>query len=245
MMDDPGIWNFEPPIGSLRCGSLTGRVDVSHPERGVRNLCVGSNAIAGELLATSWIAEGSIGWPTRLADAYVRGGDLVANYGQLPNWPFAPQIYWRSEQGADSSDLVGIDRGASSSLSLLVSIQTDSLDSRPQIRVSTQLPTDEVIRVEQGESSRSVLPTCYLWRLPGDEWSYAEIVPASDFRDVSIEHAEAGLASVHWDLFAEFLEKGVICRARIQSVILPRERDLDFAAAYCQAMERRPLPLTT
>jgi hypothetical protein len=41
------------------------------------------------------------------------------------------------------------------------------------------------------------------------------------------------------------LEKGVIRRARLQSLFVPRENDVQLVAECCRAIESRPLPLTT
>jgi hypothetical protein len=48
-----------------------------------------------------------------------------------------------------------------------------------------------------------------------------------------------------WRLFAEFLEKGVIRRARIHGAIVPRDNDVEIAAACCKAIDGLELPLTT
>jgi hypothetical protein len=50
---------------------------------------------------------------------------------------------------------------------------------------------------------------------------------------------------LEWRLFSEFLEKGVIRRARVHAAILPRQNDLEIAAACCAAIDRLELPLTT
>ena len=47
------------------------------------------------------------------------------------------------------------------------------------------------------------------------------------------------------ELIAEFMEKGVIRRTRLDSVFLPRERDVELVAECCSQFATRPLPLTT
>jgi hypothetical protein len=251
MTSDNAFWQFDPPNASLRCGSVSGRVDVSRPQLGLHDLRVNSTAIPGALLSAAWFADeetasaahGPADWPMPVADAYVRGGDLVATFGRMPNSPYSPQIYWRVEQVAGSTELGG--------LSLIVSVQTDLLDSHPQIRVTTRLAADELIRIDSHSQSEirnqksEILPACLLWRLPGGKLSYAEIVPQSDFRQVTMARDANGVATAHWDLFAEFLEKGVIRRARIHAVFLPRQDDIELATGCCRLLERRPLPLTT
>ncbi len=50
--------------------------------------------------------------------------------------------------------------------------------------------------------------------------------------------------SAKWELFADFLEKGVIRRARVYGVLLPREDDIELALECCAAVQQIPLPLT-
>jgi len=251
-------WTFERPLGRLCCGALTGAVDVSRPQLGLHELRIRGAAVDGELLAASWLAaddappissaaDRSADWPMEVADAYVRGSDLVATYQRHPDWPFTPQIYWRAEPtgwpgSGDNRRSAAADEPPSiAALSLLVSVQTDVLDSHPRIRITTRLAADEVVRI----GPRDAMADCLLWRLPGGEVSYAEIAPAGDVRDLSVESAGAGMWRAQWDLFADFLEKGVIRRARLQSVFLPRARDEERAAACIRAVQQRPLPLTT
>jgi hypothetical protein len=240
MNESLGQWSLVETRASLDCGALSATVDVARPQLGLHELRFDEVAVLGEIGSVHWMAsapqsgepsgEPTAGWPTKVSDAYVRGRDLVASYERLPTWPFAPQIYWRIDEG-----------GALANLSMLVSIQTDSLDSHPCVRVTTRLPADEVIQFE----SDSVAAAGLIWRLPGGKLSYAEVVLDSDRQSASVERDDNGLACCNWDLFAEFLEKGVIRRARIESLVLPRENDSERVAAVCQLLDRRPLPLTT
>jgi hypothetical protein len=51
--------------------------------------------------------------------------------------------------------------------------------------------------------------------------------------------------SIRHQLFASFLEKGVILRARLRGEFLPRERDADLAAEAYRQFLAAPPPLTT
>jgi hypothetical protein len=242
-------WDFTSPTAELRSGPLTARVNISQPQLGVHNLRWNGAAIGGRLLATAWSDprqparqdsaakhDSPAAWPITATDAYVRGGDLVATYGRLPNSHYAPQLYWSIEQPPIAKDSARSPLPAHCLLALTVSIQTDLLDSHPEIQVSTQLPAEEMIRVAEG---------CVVWRLTGSPISYAEFALARDFHHLSLNCNSEGMHIASWDLFAEFLEKGVIRRAQIKSAILPREDDTHLAKDYCEALERRPLPLTT
>jgi hypothetical protein len=186
-------------------------------------------------------------------DAYVRDGDLVGTYAAADNWPFASQLYWRAERFSAGAEAIA-------SLCLLVSIQTDLLDTHPQLAVVSQWPADEMIsitaatgekaHVETVENSAIQLVGCtenraLLWRSRGMRFSYAEFALASDFQQLEVSPAGADLSQARWRLFSEFLEKGVIRRAQIHAALLPREQDIELATSLCERLMSRPLPLTT
>jgi hypothetical protein len=188
----------------------------------------------------------------QLADAYVRGRDLVASYQAHKDWPYATQVYWSAAESGGFQAWQG-------GLSLLVSLQTSLLDTWPTMFIASRLVADEVLLVtcesgapaeikplDRGKHSfRPMTSTCcVLSRLAGLPFSYAEIMPASDLREVAIDRGDDA-CHVRWELFAEFLEKGVIRRARMQSIVVPRANDIEHSVAVCRAIERRPLPLTT
>jgi hypothetical protein len=103
--------------------------------------------------------------------------------------------------------------------------------------------------VEYLQAKQMVRPSAdicgVLHRLTELPISYAELMPGSDFRALTVRQTAHGEYQAEWDLFADFLEKGVIRKARLQTAFLPRENDVQIALEYCAAIERRPLPLTT
>jgi hypothetical protein len=244
------IWQFQRTVAELKCGSLVARVDASQPQLGVQSLRLANQAVAGSLLS---LMPGDLAaWSAGLADAYVRGGDLVATYEPANDWPYAPTIYWHAEQTAR--------HGGLATLSLLVSIQTNLLDTHPRVCVATELPAQEVLQLSMrgsGKLNASAVDakqrtiasdsatTGVLWRLPGGQVSYVEIAEANDFRQLVIARNDGGVWRSDWELFAEFLEKGVIRRARLQAAFLPSANDVALAAELCRSLESRPLPLTT
>ncbi|MCI0334165.1 MAG: hypothetical protein L0228_13185 [Planctomycetes bacterium] len=248
------FWTLDRAIAKLRVGPLSGRVDVARPELGLHDVCFGGRGLSGRSLGVRRDLENGAepSWPLAVADAYVRGDDLVVSYLPSNDWPYSPQVYW-SASALDSFD------GLLGSLSVLVSVQTHLLDTWPRIVIESRLACNELLFVERGEGkgvdARSltrdctIRPTgaacCIVWRLADAPISYAEFMPASDFRELQVQGNQKGNCRVQWLLFAEFLEKGVIRRARLQSAFLTRDNDLELVAACCRAMEQRELPLTT
>jgi hypothetical protein len=173
-------------------------------------------------------------------------------YSPTDTWPFSPQIYWQADDSQLSQNLYA-------SVSLLISIETHLLDTWPRVSIHSHLQPDDVVYVARGANHEQPPelpvhgervfrpasgPSCILQRLAGGQVSFAEVVPASDFRELSVQHDD-GISRTTWTLFNDSLEKGVIRRTRLQAVFLPRENDTQHALAICDAIERRPLPLAT
>ena len=256
---DRAAWTLTGNVAELRCEKLSARVDAQRPYAGVHNVAIDGGPHPLELLRVyrsdrvndhiadpSWVGDRKSPWPLPLVETYVRGTDLVASYQAEDAWPFFPQLYWR----AGSLNAVP---GVIGSVSLLVSVQTHLLDTVPQIAVASRMKCEESLYIS-GRRAPSPAATieslsteddcCVVSRMKDLPLSYIEIMPAGDFHAVK-PPAEKGDALCEWRLFAEFLEKGVIRRARIHAAIVPRERDLEIAAACCEAIDRLELPLTT
>ena len=242
-MDDANFWTRFRQASKLAGCELSALVNLDRLDVGIQ--AVRQDGDDFRLLSISPNESGD-GWPAKLVDSYTRGNDMVTTYAGTDAWPFAPQIYWTF----DSENPVV--------LTLVVSIQTDRLDTHPRIFVRSKLPADEMMQLSvagdellmdsHADGELQIDPrasACSLiWRLAGGELSYAEIMPTSDFRRVSVERT-GNTVGTRWELFSEFLEKGVIRRARLQATFVPRENDLQIVAECCQAISRRPLPLTT
>jgi hypothetical protein len=188
-----------------------------------------------------------------VCDQYIRGSDLVAAYASSDAWPYASQLYWSAIERR------GVDVAAMLEMSLLVSIQTNLLDTHPRVEVKTHFAAEQVLvanLTKTGEFQFELLPdgehtilprasaSCLIWRFADQPMSYAEVVEECDFRKLQLR-CRAGKCESRWQLFAEFLEKGVIRRARIHAAFLPRKGDVEYAAAFCRRIEQQPLPLTT
>jgi hypothetical protein len=252
-------WRLEGARGFLNAGQLSGRVDAWRPDLGMQETCVGGDDVVERWMCVSRedtqdrATSNTISptWPLPLAEAYVRGSDLVASYEAVSDWPYSPQIYWRAGHLDAMRDVVG-------SLSLLVSVQTHLLDTYPKIVVESTIRADHALHLtadgrrqaepamigDEAEFRTSAGIHCLLRRLRGSSLSYAEFMPASDFRVVRVTRDSEGRCGVRWEIFAEFLEKGVIRRARVHAAFMRSDNDLATAAACCEAIERDALPLT-
>lgn len=256
MAQNTEYWTLEHRVARLRLDTATARVDVAQPQLGVQELRLDSRSIDGQLLALA-PSEAVATWPARVADAYVRGPDLVATYAggafeDGTSWPYSPQVYWTILPPEHGSEIVA-------SLALVVSIQTDLLDTHPRIDVRSNLTAEEVLLIcvsgdemlvdSHVEGVQAIDPRAsayaIVWRFEDGTPSYAEIMPTTDFRQLAVERLSTGEFQSRWELFAEFLEKGVIRRARLQSLFVPRENDVQLVAECCRAIESQPLPLTT
>ena len=254
MSANNNAWTLNGAIAELHRGQLVARVDVSRPDLGLHQIHLNGRELPSQLLAVCRHAgeashKTDAAWPLPLADAYVRGDDLVASYQPADDWPYSPQFYW------NASSLEGVDQ-LLGSLSLLISVQTHLLDTWPRISVGSQFTCRELLQLippagttEPLQPDQTIRPStsacCVLYRPADVPISYVEIMPPTDFRELTVRPAAGGGYRAEWHLFADFLEKGVIRRARLQSAFLPRQNDVQRALECSATMERRPLPLTT
>lgn len=254
---EPVSWTLDGKLAQLRNCVFAGKVNVGLPNLGLHCDVLSNGSAVCRLLGT--VADhypGTSAWPIEIADSYVRGNDLVTSYRAIDDWPYSPQIYWSANTLTSVNDTLG-------SLSLLVSVQTHLLDTHPQIHVHSCLPNSETQLITLAENgaanvesvtahkaiARDVEPSgatfCLLWRPVAAPISYVEIASAIDIRRITIGLARSENMLATWQLFAEFLEKGVILRSRVHGAILPRANDTELALECCRAAQQAPLPLTS
>ncbi len=179
---------------------------------------------------------------------------LVANYRESEDWPIRVEAAWHAA-GPSAA------HGALATLELVVSVETQLLDSRPELTLRSFCPVCQVSRLVAPEGPgfepvkqgfpRAIKPDegpgCLLFRLPPGDLSYAEMVHPYDFRDSRLQTDEGHAPTVclHHRLFGGSLEKGVIRRARVRGVFLRREDDARRAAeSYARFVAAEP-PLGT
>jgi hypothetical protein len=244
-------------VARLQLERFSAIVDSRNPAGGLRDVHVDGRELAafhplGVALKAVERAEAQSS-----VERYLRGGDLVATYADQPAAAMRTQIYWRAAAHERHRAIAAI--------SLVVSVQTSLLDSHPALAARSQLVASEAYRLTDAERGTfaSILPAvhdevaaddvddapqCYLFRLPGRQYSYAEMVQPSDERHSHWEgwlHGTDYRLQLQHELFPRWLEKGVILRARVLGVLLDRQDDKACAAAHWAAFLRDELPLTT
>jgi len=249
------MWRVEDHNARLTLGELSASLDLLKPAAGLGQFAVAGNRLAAEVLQVAWPErEKSVEPPP---ENYVRGGDLVATYAETSLWPFRAQLYWRT----------GTHRGpqgqaaAVAAIELVASIQTQLLDTQARLSARSRVAVREVFRLRdprRGEFERcdparskrfqrSQAPACFLLRLD-DRLSYGEMVHPLDFQGstLAFDSGPAGAGvSLNHDLFLSPLEKGVILRARVLGVFLPRRDDQQALAAHYAVFSAAEPPLTT
>ncbi len=253
-------WRLEKEqFAQLQLGPLMAMVDLGQPAAGL----VGSLRLGADLLeeaqllgvVADWLwADGEVSLP----EAHVRGEDLVAAYQQTAyqqtaGRPLRVEALWRAMRPAEEEFMVGVE--------LVVSVRTDAAQSRPELAVQTRLAAGETLRLRDAdaldyrrlspgpEAPLNVRPAdgagCLLFRLPGGRLSYAQMVHPADFQrdELTADPEDASPVCLRHHLFGEPLEKGVILRARVRGVFLPREDDRRRAAACYLAFAASEPPL--
>ena len=139
MNRDDEIWSLNKNAGRLHSAALQAEIDLAHPQLGLRTMELAGQQHSGPRLRVG-PRDSHDSWPAKLADAYVRGRDLVASYAPTDTWPYSPTIYWTADALESHSEILA-------SLSLVVSIQTNLLDTHPRLDVRSELAADEVVMV--------------------------------------------------------------------------------------------------
>ncbi len=240
----PPAWQLDKHFARLRCGRFRATVDVTRPADGLVEVCPGSDRLTDACLLGIAIPSYPAGDATALIEDYARGGDLTAAYKESQDWPVRVDAFWRAAGPAQSEKFAA-------AVELVVSVRTQEPDSRPELAAESRLSASETLHLVDKETAdyrplaaaaaTVIRPEdgtgCLLFRPPGVELSYAEAVHPTDFQRDELISRSGGVGTVllRHHLFANGLEKGVILRARVAGVFLPREGDRYIAARWYQA----------
>ncbi len=250
------MWSLTGSIAQLRAPGLQAQLDLRRPRRGLHAIAV---RIAGEWTPVTAISQllqialaGREGGADSLVDSYVRTVDLVATYAPHAVNDVQSQVYWR-----------GLECPAASAwgVELLLSVQTDLLNSDPSSVITTDVSAQEIWTTrdddawERCEVGPPAVPGqavaaphgAFLFRLAGVPVSYLEMVHPSDLDRAAVSLANEGGSSLKSSmrLFPDAMEKGVIRRGRVRGLFLPRADDLLAATALRREFVAAEPPLTT
>jgi hypothetical protein len=240
-MADKFEWNLSEDTASFKTKSLVASVKKRFPHEGLVDVEYDGLAVQADLLQLSPHPPAPATGET-IIDEYARGRDLIVTYAQTPARSVRPRLYWRILE-----EFSGVE--------LLIALQTSLLDSDPTMRALTRFvgKDAEVLAADTelqfSEVQVSSKPTkidsvgLFLIRPLGAEYSYAEMVYPSDFQGAEIGDEDGPY--VRYELAPEPLEKGVIRKARVRGVFMPRENDHAIAVAAYKDLAAAAPPLTT
>ena len=111
-------------------------MQLEHPEQGIRFASPLSDSSVQLLRIGLRDATAPLSTP-RVVDHYIRQKDLVVTY-EYDQPQMRMQLYWRHATWRDSAG------GSLTGLCLLLSLQTNRLDSRPTVTVATEIACEKV-----------------------------------------------------------------------------------------------------
>jgi hypothetical protein len=173
-------------------------------------------------------------------EVYVRDNDLIARFRQSAGDEYAFQLDWR---------LLGSDGQFAAGVELWLSIQTELLDIRPEIEVACQGPrrhawksvSHATLAGELTDSIDSDSPAAFVCEAE-DSTGVWMIDPSDQAQTRIVSAPEDSMMRVRF--FGQFMEKGVIRRARMRFLVAPGEISTAHLASEYRAFANSPLPLT-
>ncbi len=201
----------------LHCGALIAAI----PSTGVHGL--GDVKYAGHGLGATLLTVHTPAGPLPPAvESYVRGADHVTTHEPTDAFPFRTQLYWSGKPLADGAVAT----------TLSVSLQTDLLDTRPELLLHTEIA---------GATARHWNAGACRLQTPAGLTLVVTPHP-SDAAECELEIAE-GKCTLR--VSPPFLEKGVIRRIRLAAIVLPGDASDKAIAAALADLANDPPPLTT
>jgi hypothetical protein len=227
------VWKLEGTTARFDDGRLQARVDLLAPLRGLHALSFAGKPLAADDAALGVDVPLVAADDLSLPETYARVDDLVATYLQTESRPFRLQAYWRRvEFDTRSARLAG------TAIELQVSINTSLLDTHPSVAVSTHIAGAREAAASHRRRytiTRAALGLVY----------FEALHPTDEFHAAPAAGMSPGNSAATHTLFGDFLEKGVIVRARIRGVFLPAEIGAPDLDALYDDFVNEPLPLTT
>jgi len=254
MSDTP--WQPRGFTAAVHLNDLRAVADLTQARDGLTQLVIAGQAFpAARLLGIALFSTVDAAGAAPLEN-YVRGADLVVAYEPSGRQAVRVDALWRAIAPAAADVFLA-------AVDLVVSVRTDVLDSRPELPVQSTVPAGEVLQLQGLDPvawTALALPSaaaltigpgrgtgCVLFRLPGCDLTYVEMVHPADFQYDELRRDECGGQTVQiaHRLFRTSLEKGVILRARVRGIFLKRQGDTQCAAECYAAFAGADPPLGT
>ena len=226
---NPPCWLLQDHVARLHLPAVSAAFDADRPVEGLTKIAILDRSWSGgRLLGVSGSIQSAA---TTLTDWHVRGDDLIAIYETgLPDAAQVDLLWHAARPAAADPWLARID--------LLVSVRTERLDWRHDVRLESVLPA--VTAVETIDSQESIFTV--------GGWSLAVMVHPADLgrQELTAEAATPATRHLRHRLFrTESLEKGVILRERTRVWFLPASVDRAALAAYFAEFAAADPPLST
>jgi hypothetical protein len=253
------MWRIEGHNARWKSRQLEATLDISRPDVGLRRIRCGG-ALVERLSLLQMHLSSSAAACQPVEDCYVRGPDLIVTYAETSVRPTRPQVYWRVIDEQDASNIIMLEG--------IISNQTEMLDMDPSVCVSCDVPGNTWLCHENRESREEPSTSSFrpvslehdlrvpipvppggcalLARFPELEWTFGQILLPSDLLGAElIGNPLEQTSRVRLQLFADRLEKGVLRRARADTILVDRSRDESVIADYLWRMAQTAPPLTT
>ncbi len=249
------MWHLDPSSARWESARFSAAMELAFPSRGLQAITWDGAALADAALMQVTVAARGGERAERIEDAYIRGSDLIVTYAEASDSVVRPQVCWRVvHQPHAASGVV---------LEVLVSVQTQCLDSDPRVQVTSVLPGREWMLLTGGAAASDCRPVGWpdasphtvdvaaacqalLARLPASACSYGHILTPSDLVHAQLSWDAARRATaLETTYFAGRLEKGVLRRARSRAVLMPRAGDAELLVELLLGTVATAPPLTT
>ena len=196
------FWDLDGKRAVLHTGQLRGMVDLTQPLRGLTAILVDGQAQPGWLMGVDVASAETRGvskdQPWEIADAYIRGRDLVATYREPLEQPFNLQLYWRVIDALD----------VAAAIDLICSIQTPLWEAHPSVSVCSSMFNAPAAIVGGSLMISNDGPLTYL-----------EVTRRGDFKP-SAAGGQGEYPGAFWQFGPQFMEKGVIRRLQLRGAFV-------------------------
>lgn len=249
------MWHLDQNKAVLESRTLAIEIDIQSPHSGaVFCQAEGKTWRGANLLQILSISSDEAG-VAKCENVHRRGFDLVVDYRMSKVPEFTWQVYWRVLTDLDSQHALG-------GVELILSVQTELLDSDPRMLVESHFVNSRLLQVAGGppaavepievDAADSLSPVklnppgILMVRPCEGSCSYLELVHPSDFIDVRVlrKSPDSSDFASRFTMFEAPLEKGVIRRGRLRALLLSREDDVASARACYEQFVASPIPLT-